>query len=88
MIRRDLSQKKYVGLNGMHYLKYPFWIIYRIWFYVLVALPIIALFPILLVAISREKWYPFFMKLARFWARFILLGMGFHWKIEKTTKTG
>lgn len=67
----------------MKFLKYPFWIIYRIWFYVLVALPIIALLPILLISISREKWYPFFFKLARFWSKFILIGMGFSWRIHR-----
>ncbi len=63
-------------------LKYIFWVVYRIWFYVLVALPIIILFPILLISISREQWYPLFFKLARFWAKFILIGMGFIWRIE------
>ncbi len=63
--------------------KYPFWILYRIWFYILVALPIILLFPILLISISREKWYPFFFRLARFWAKFILIGMGFAYKVTK-----
>ena len=63
--------------------KYIFWVVYRIWFYILVALPIILLFPVLLVSISREKWYPFFFRLARFWAKFILVGMGFVWIIEK-----
>ena len=63
--------------------KYPFWVLYRIWFYILVALPIIVLFPILLLSISREKWYPYFFKLARFWAKFILIGMGFAYKIIK-----
>lgn len=67
----------------MKLLKYPFWILYRIWFYILVALPILALFPILLISISKESWYPFFFKLARFWAKFILFGMGFNYKIEK-----
>ena len=67
----------------MKFIKYPFWIVYRVWFYVLVALPIIVLFPVLIVTISREKWYPFFIRLARFWAHFILIGMGFSWKIEK-----
>jgi len=51
-----------------------------------VALPIIALFPILLISISREKWYPFFFRLARFWAKFILVGMGFIWKVEREQK--
>lgn len=63
--------------------KYLFWIVYRIWFYILVALPILVLLPILLISISREQWYSFFFKLARFWAKFILFGMGFRVKIER-----
>ncbi|MCA0152331.1 lysophospholipid acyltransferase family protein [Winogradskyella vincentii] len=70
----------------MAIIKYPFWIFYRVWFYVLVALPIILLLPILLISISREKWYPFFFKLARFWAKFILIGMGFNYKIIRNQK--
>lgn len=67
----------------MAIVKYPFWVLYRIWFYILVAIPIIVMFPILLISISREKWYPFFFRLARFWAKFILVGMGFNYKIIK-----
>lgn len=61
--------------------KYIFWIFYRIWFYIMVALPILIMFPLLIVSILKESWYPFFFKLARFWAKFILVGMGFPWKI-------
>ena len=67
----------------MKFLKYPFWILYRIWFYILVGLPILILFPILLISISKESWYSYFFKIARLWAKFILLGMGFRWKIER-----
>ncbi|MCB0434716.1 MAG: 1-acyl-sn-glycerol-3-phosphate acyltransferase, partial [Mangrovimonas sp.] len=67
----------------MRVFKYLFWIVYRIWFYILVALPILVLLPILLISISREQWYPFFFKLARFWAKFILFGMGFRVKVER-----
>jgi len=66
----------------MKVLKYPLWILYRIWFYILVALPIILLLPALLISISKDSWYPFFFKLARIWAKFILIGMGFKWKID------
>ncbi|MEM7187489.1 MAG: lysophospholipid acyltransferase family protein [Bacteroidota bacterium] len=62
----------------MRLFKNIFHIFYRIWFYVLIALPIIILFPILIISISRESWYPFFFRLARLWARFILIGMGFY----------
>jgi 1-acyl-sn-glycerol-3-phosphate acyltransferase len=66
--------------------KYPFWFLYRIWFYILVAIPIIVLFPLLIISISREKWYPYFFRLARFWAKFILIGMGFGYSIEREEK--
>ena len=67
----------------MKIFKYIFWVLYRIWFYILVALPIIVLFPVLLISILKESWYPFFFKLARIWAKFILIGMGFNYKIER-----
>ncbi|NRB59504.1 MAG: 1-acyl-sn-glycerol-3-phosphate acyltransferase [Winogradskyella sp.] len=66
--------------------KYPFWILYRIYFYILVTLPILLLLPALLIVISREKWYPQFFKIARFWAKFILIGMGFSYKIKTKQK--
>ncbi|MCB4807356.1 1-acyl-sn-glycerol-3-phosphate acyltransferase [Tamlana sp. 62-3] len=67
----------------MRAFKYIFWTLYRIWFYVLVALPILILFPFLLISISKESWYPYFFKLARFWAKFILIGMGFTYSIKR-----
>ncbi|WP_044401476.1 1-acyl-sn-glycerol-3-phosphate acyltransferase [Lacinutrix sp. Hel_I_90] len=70
--------------------KYMFWLLYRIWFYILVALPIIVLFPLLIISILKESWYPYFFKLARIWAKTILIGMGFKTKIEweqKPSKT-
>jgi len=66
----------------MRLFKCLFWILYRIWFYILVALPIIVLFPFLLISVLKESWYPYFFKLARIWAKCILAGMGFVWKIE------
>ena len=66
--------------------KYIFWVLYRIWFYILVAVPIIILFPLLIVSILKESWYPYFFKLARIWARFILIGMGLPTKTEYLQK--
>ncbi|WP_225035880.1 lysophospholipid acyltransferase family protein [Winogradskyella sp. SM1960] len=67
----------------MAFFKYPFWLLYRIWFYILVAIPIIVLFPLLIISISREQWYSYFFKLARIWSKFILIGMGFGYKIKR-----
>ena len=72
----------------MKIFKNIFWVLYRIWFYVLVALPILILFPFLIVSILKESWYPYFFKLARIWARFILIGMGFNVKIENQQRLG
>jgi len=63
--------------------KHIYWVLYRIWFYILVALPILVLFPILILSILKEEWYPFFFKIARIWAMFILAGMGFRWIIKR-----
>lgn len=67
----------------MKFLKAPFQLLYRIWFYLLVATPILVLFPVLLISIAKEKWYPFFFKLARIWAKIILFGMGFIVSVKK-----
>lgn len=66
----------------MKILKYTFWIVWRIWFYLLVIIPIIVLFPILFLTILSEKTYPQFFFLARFWAKIILYGMGFYYKVD------
>lgn len=68
----------------MKLLKYPFWLLYRIWFYLLVLLPIIVFFPLILITILSEKTYPLFFKIARLWARVILIGMGFRYSIKGT----
>ena len=60
----------------MKLVTYPLFVVYRIWFYILVAVPIVALFPLLLLSTLKQSWYPTFFKLARIWGSFILYGMG------------
>jgi len=67
----------------MKLFKIIFWILWRIWFYVLIAVPIVIMFPLLFVSILKETWYPYFFKLARVWAKVILFGMGFYTKVER-----
>lgn len=51
--------------------------LFRIWFYILVALPIFVFFPLLLLFTLSDKTYPQFFWLARnVWATCILYGMG------------
>lgn len=66
----------------MRALKIVFWTLYRIWFYILMAIPILVMFPFLVISILSEKWYPYFFVMARIWAKFILFGMGFYTKVE------
>lgn len=69
----------------MKFIKYPLTLLYRIWFYILVLVPIIVLFPFIFLTIISEKTYPFFFKIARLWSKIILIGMGFNIKITGDT---
>ncbi|MCM4172200.1 1-acyl-sn-glycerol-3-phosphate acyltransferase [Arenibacter sp. TNZ] len=52
--------------------------LFRIWFHILVILPILLMFPFLVLFSISEKTYPQFFWLARnVWANVILYGMGF-----------
>lgn len=61
----------------MKILKAGLILIWRIWFFVLLGLPIIVMLPFLLVFTSSERFYPQYFTCARIWAKSILYGMGF-----------
>lgn len=67
----------------MRGLKIIFWVLWRVWFYILMTIPILLMFPFLVLSILTESGYPYFFKMARIWARIILFGMGFYYKIDK-----
>jgi len=67
----------------MKILKIIFWVLWRIWFYILLGVPILVMLPFLVVSILKEKWYPYFFIMARIWAKVILFGMGFYYKVER-----
>jgi 1-acyl-sn-glycerol-3-phosphate acyltransferase len=48
------------------------------------AIPILIMLPFLVASIATEKGYPYFFKMARLWAKFILFGMGFYYTVEKS----
>ena len=64
-------------------IKFIFWAIWRVWFYVLMTIPILVMFPFLVLSILTESGYPYFFKMARIWSKVILFGMGFYYKIDK-----
>lgn len=49
------------------------------------AIPILVMFPFLLLSILTESGYPYFFKMARIWAKFILFGMGFRHSVYYET---
>ena len=72
----------FITFDNMRALKIVFWTLYRVWFYVLMAIPILVMFPFLFISILKEKWYLYFFVMARIWAKVILFGMGFRVKLE------
>ncbi len=65
---------------------YIFATLYRIWFYTLIAVAIIILFPLLVISILRQEWYLFFFRLARIWATIVIFGMGFYPIVKRETR--
>lgn len=70
----------------MKIFKIAFWVLWRVWFYILMAIPILIMLPFLLISIISEKGYPYFFKMARIWAKFILFGMGFYYTVKREQK--
>lgn len=61
--------------------------LWRVWFYILLVIPILVLLPFLLISVAKDSWYPYFFRMARFWARFILFGMGFWPQVKRMQNT-
>jgi 1-acyl-sn-glycerol-3-phosphate acyltransferase len=67
----------------MRIVKCLFWILWRVWFYIVMGALIVIMFPFLVLSILREEWYPYFFVMARIWAKGILFCMGFSTKFER-----
>ena len=65
----------------MKYIKIPFLLIWRTWFYLLIIVTVILMVPFLLVLTAKESYYPTFWKMMRIWAKILIYGMGFSLKI-------
>ena len=70
----------------MKILKKIFWAVWRVWFYVMMLIPILIMSPFLVASILTESGYPYFFKMSRIWAKCVLFGTGFYYKIEKSEK--
>ena len=67
----------------MKFIKMPFQLLWRIWFYVLVLSTLILLCPLFLVLTYKTKYYPAFWKVLRGWSFFLIYSMGFRLKVER-----
>ncbi|MBU3010972.1 1-acyl-sn-glycerol-3-phosphate acyltransferase [Polaribacter vadi] len=66
----------------MKYLKIPFLLIWRAWFYILMVITILLMLPFLFVLTAKESYYPTFWKMVRIWSKVLIYGMGFRLKIQ------
>ena len=71
----------------MRLLKIVFWVLWRVWFYVVMGTIIVILFPLLFISILSERYYPMFFMLARIWAKGVLIFTGFYYTIEREQAT-
>lgn len=69
--------------DTMRLLKIILWTLWRVWFYIVMGALIVVMLPFLIISILKEEWYSYFFVMARIWARGILLGMGFYYKVER-----
>ncbi|MGK0414906.1 MAG: 1-acyl-sn-glycerol-3-phosphate acyltransferase [Polaribacter sp.] len=67
----------------MKYIKTPFLLVWRMWFYILIAVTIVLMIPLLLILTSKETYYPIFWKVIRVWAKTLIYGMGFRLRVTK-----
>lgn len=66
----------------MKYIKIPFLLIWRAWFYILMFITILIMAPFLLILTAKESYYPVFWKVVRAWSYILVYGMGFRIKKE------
>ncbi len=57
--------------------------LWRFWVYTLMTIPLIIMLPAMFFFLLKETWYPKFFVLARLWAKIIIFGGGFYYKIEQ-----
>ena len=65
----------------MKYIKYTAILIWRIWFYAWALGTVVVAFPLLLISLFKESWYPWFYKIGHAWGKTLLFIMGFKAKI-------
>lgn len=70
----------------MKIVRYLFGTLYRVWFYLVVFIATVVLFPFLFASILKDSWYPIFFKVARVWSATIIFGIGCYPVIKREIK--
>src|SRR5688500_15613146 len=60
----------------------PFRILWKLWFSLNFVLSMLVLYPVFLILLSREKWFPAAFRLMKIWAEFLLVVNGIIYKIK------
>jgi 1-acyl-sn-glycerol-3-phosphate acyltransferase len=66
----------------MRFIKIPFLLLWRIWFYTLMLGTVILMAPLLFLLTIKEDYYPQLWKLIRAWSKVLIYGMGFRVKFQ------
>ena len=66
----------------MKFLKIPFLLVWRLWFYILMFTTVIIMSPFLLVLTAKEEYYHLMWKMVRIWSKVLIYGMGFRLDIQ------
>ena len=69
-------------LELMNFLRIPFLLIWRLWFYILMFTTIILMVPFLLILTYKESYYHLLWKLIRIWSKVLIYGMGFRLSVQ------
>lgn len=67
----------------MKYIKIPFLLVWRLWFYLLLFTTVILMSPFLLILTLKETHYHLVWKLVRIWSKILIYGMGFRLKFQR-----
>jgi len=86
------SKQTYISHLPVNYfcsvkaIKLPFVLLWKVWFYVVVFLVILCIFPFIWVWSRKEENYPRFFQWSRIWARAILIGSFLPLRVNRKTK--
>ena len=61
----------------INFIKIPFLLIWRAWFYIMIFVTIILMSPFLFILSIKHEYYPYLWKLVRVWSKLLVYGMGF-----------